>query len=858
MRTVLNIQDIKIEHLREPIGIDILEPVFSYTLRGDSRSQSAYRLVCAYDDAFSAVAYDTGKVISSAMNGIRYQGTPLKSRDRVFIRFKAWDEDGREGDWSSAACFEMGLLDRSDWTAKWITGDYFPDKKERYPVDCFRRTFEVRAPVERARLYITACGLYEATINGEKAGNAALAPGYTEYSKRIQYQTWDITGLIKLGENKFEGMLADGWYRGCVGCRNKRNVFGTETKLLAQLELFYADGTLETINTDGGWQWSNDGALRFADLKQGEVCDAGLLPSYSGKARVTTCNVVPTASNNVVINEHEIFTPRLITTPTGVRILDFGQNIAGYISFRVKEKQGQKITVRLGEALNKGEFTQENFQYSKKDPIEQKVVFICSGREDNYHGKFYFSGFRYALVEGLSDIRPENFRAIAIYSDLEQTGDFECSNELINQFVSNTRWSMKGNFLDIPADCPTREKAGWTGDAQIFCKTASFFMNVMPFFQKWLLDIADRQAENGRSNSIVPSVGDYFGTYMDGSVGWGDACIIIPYTLWKMFDSPEIIERCYSSMRAYACWELAQCKKTHIMNLFKRNPYKKFTYDTGMHLGEWLEPKDVDDTNSFVASNKPKTEEATAYLHHTMTLMVEAAHALGKEKDERLFQEYMEGTKNAYNFLFVKEDAIDTSRQAKLVRPVALGLVDGEAKKNINQRLDRAIREGGYRIGTGFLSTPYILPVLTDAGMLDTAFSVLENEECPGWLYEPKRGATTIWEQWAGYDETGAPQASHNHYAFGSVCGWLFDTVAGIHVDRGNHFTLAPHYGGTLTHAKAHYDSIYGKVVSEWRLKNGRFFLEVTIPCNTTADIVLPNGENHSVNCGKHKFAIQP
>jgi alpha-L-rhamnosidase len=508
----------------------------------------------------------------------------------------------------------------------------------------------------------------------------------------------------------------------------------------------------------------------------------------------------------------------------------------------------------MGEALDHGEFTQANFQ-APPHPIAQKVEFICSGGEDLYCTHFAIFGFRYALVEGLDPVHPQDFCAIAVYSAMEETGDFSCSNELINQLVRNTRWSMKGNIADVPTDCPTRERAGWTGDAQIFCNTATYLMDTAPFFRKWLNDIADRQGRDGKVHSIVPTVGnEWLIRAMDGSVGWADASIFIPYRLYRMYGDARILQDCYSSMRAFAEFSILRAARTFITRWFRKNPYRKYTYDCYQHFGEWLEPQGVEPGNFIVNVILPRPEEATAYFHYQMRCMWEIAETLGLEADRQRYAGYVSGAKQAYNYLFVKGGTIDTDRQAKLVRPLALGLLEGAVKTSVENRLERALAGNDWKIGTGFLSTPFILPVLTAAGKLEAAFRVLENESCPGWLYEPGNGATTIWESWEGYDPDGHPKASHNHYAFGAVCEWLFDTVAGIQVAGENEFRIAPHFGGSLTHAGASYRSVFGEVISRWERKDDVFHLEVTIPPNCSATMVLPDGETHHVESGRHVY----
>jgi alpha-L-rhamnosidase len=843
---------LRTEYLIDPMGIDILTPRLFWNVSG-AKKQTAYHITAKVD---GETIWHSGKTSSSRMHA-RYAGRLLQSRERVDWELTLWDENDQQGE-PVRAFFEMGLLKPEDWCAQWISADLDIHKNERYPVDHFRKGFPVLKPVRQARLYITACGLYTAQLNGVRVGEAELAPGYTDYRKRVQYQTYDVTAQLQEGENRFEIALADGWYRGCVGALSHRNVFGKRTKVLAQFEIVYADGSQGTVATDGSFAWSNDGPIRYADMKSGEIVEANRQPSYAGKVRLSEHAVIPSASNNVLVKQHERFVPTLLTSPSGRQILDFGQNLAGFVEFRVQGEKGQTIVLRAAEVLDHGEFTQAPFQCANgKEPIAQKVEFTCSGGEDFYRTQFAIFGFRYVLIEGLAAVDPQDFAAIAVYSSMEQTGSFACSNAWINQLVENTLWSMKGNFADVPTDCPTRERAGWTGDAQIFCTTANYLMDAAPFWRKWLNDLRDRQTKDGKTHSIVPTVGnEFYMQAMDGSVGWADASIFIPYRIYLMVRDRELLRQSYASMKAFAEFSIRRVSKTYPLRWLKKNPYRKYTYDTHQHFGEWLEPEGVEPGNSIVNIILPRPEEATAYFCYQMHCMREAASILGYEDDQQRYADYEAGARKAYNYLFVKDETIDTDRQAKLVRPLALGLLDGEAKENVADRLETALRENDWKIGTGFLSTPFILPVLAAAGKLDAAFKVLENEESPGWLFAPKHGATTIWETWEGFDAEGHPKASHNHYAFGAVCEWLFNAVAGIQVIGENEFLIKPQFGGSLQWTKASYQSVFGEIAVSWKLMDGAFLLNVIIPENCSAVVQLPNGDRSCVESGEYSFEI--
>ncbi len=845
---------LRTEYLYNPLGIDIIKPRLSWNCEGGI-TQTAYQIVAESDDT---QVWDSGKVESASMRCAYTQ--PLRSRQRVTWKVRLRDENGEPGEWSEPAFFEMGLLSASDWKAKWIAGNYKVNKKRRYPVDCFRRSFSA-GEVKKARLYASACGVYEGRMNGKRIGNFILAPGVTDYRKRVQAQVYDVTQLLQEGENELSFQLADGWYRGSCGAWGLKNQYGTQTKLIAQLELTMADGSVQTIATDESWQWSNDGSIRFADNKDGEIVDARLTPSYSGKAMITTHSSIPAASNNVPVTEHERLKPKRITTPSGKTVLDFGQNIAGYVQFSVTARAGQRIFLRFGEMLDEsGEFTQKNIQcVSKKitTPLQQ-VDYICKDGENRYKTTFAIFGFQYVLVETEVPFQAEDFTAIAVYSDMVKTGQFESSNTLLNRFVEATVWSAKGNHADIPTDCPTRERHGWSGDAQIFFETASYLFDFASFSKKYLNDMYDWQRRDGCLPQIAPYGGvDFYMNAMNGSVGWSDAGILIPYRYWKQYGDRQILADYYDRMKRYAKFMIRRCGRWSLLAkpLGLKGEAKKFAVNAGQSYGEWAEPADVH-PNKWTDMVYPHPEESTAYTAYVLGIMAEIAEELGKEDDAACFHRYSEGCKKAYQAMAEKKNfTLDTDRQARLVRPLSFGLLDEKQSEFAKKRLIQALEHYGWRLGTGFLSTPLILDVLSDID-IEAAYRLLENEEMPGWLAMPKNGATTVWESWEGTHAQGGI-ASLNHYSKGAVCQWLFKTMCGIRVDGENHFIIAPRPGGHFTYAKASYNSIYGRIESGWKTIDEGYLLTVVLPGNTVADILLPNGRRETVYSGMHQFTIK-
>ena len=839
---------LRTEYLRDPIGVDFQHPRLMWNAEGGVR-QTAYQIVTG--------SWDSGRVESASMRA-EYPKA-LRDRERVNWKIRLWDENGEPGEWSEAF-FETGI---SSWQAKWITGNYIVNKKERYPVDCFRKRFAVDKPVKSARLYITACGLYEARLDGRRVGDFVMAPGYTDYRRRVQYQTYDVTELLHEGENELTVQLADGWYRGSCGANGIVNQYGTETKLLAQLEITLADGGVQTVVSDESWDWSNDGPIRFADNKDGEIVEAFRTPLWLGKAKRTKHKVVPTASDNVPVREHEQLKPTLITTPSGKTVLDFGQNIQGYASFALTARAGQRVFLRFGELLDKdGEFTQKNIQLSnrgKTTPLQQ-VEYFCAEGWNEYKTTFAVFGFQYVLVETEVPFKPEDFTAHAVYSDLERTGWFESSNELLNRLFEATVWSAKGNHLDIPTDCPTRERHGWTGDAQLFFTTAAYLFDFAPFARKYLRDVYDWQRRDGRLPHIAPDGGaDFYMWTMNGSVGWSDAGVLIPWRYAGIYQDETILREYYDGMARYARFMEKRCGKN--MPLFAESvrlsgEAKKYLVNTGQSYGEWAEPADVSGGFRWQDFVAPHPEVSTAYTACVMRLMSRIAKRLGRDEDAEEFRTFAEGCRAAYQELVRTEKyTLDTDRQARLVRPLYFELLTEEQTSCAKKRLKEALEHYGWRLGTGFLSTPLILYVLSSYDV-DAAYRLLENEDIPGWLSMPKNGATTIWENWDGpFSSQGAGLGSLNHYSKGAVTEWLFSTMCGIRVDGENHFTVAPLPGGSLSFAEARYNSVFGMIESRWEKRDGKMVYTVSIPANCTADIRLPGGACATVGLGKHVFA---
>ena len=575
--------NIRTEYLKNPLGIDISSPRIMWNC-DEGIKQTAYRV--------TADGFDSGRIESDSM---RY-AVPIEFTDskRFTFHITLWDEFGNEGEPSEEAFFEYGLR---NFNAKWITGNYLADKKRRYPADCFKKEFTADGEVLSARLYISACGIYTAEINGTRV-SFPLAPGITDYNRRVQYQTYDITGFIKQ-KNEITLCLADGWYRGSCGAWGLRNQYGTETKIIAQIDIKYKNKASQRISTDETWSWSNDSDVRFADNKDGEIIEAYRTPSYRFRARVTEHSVIPSASDNVPIAEKEKYKGEILISKSGKKIIDFKQNLAGFISFKLNARKGQKIKITLGELLDKDqELTLKNIQCSNKKittPL-QRVEYTCKNGANEYKTRFAIFGFRYALIETNVEFTADDFTAIAVYSDMEETGFFESSNGLLNKFFEATKQSAKSNSTDLPTDCPTRERHGWTGDAQIFLNTASYLFSYAPFAIKFERDLCDEQKKNGCFRQIAPKGGvDFYMNAMDGSAGWSDAGVLIPYRIYKKYNDITVLERFYENMRRYADYKIKTLGKPYPtavptgINL----KYVRYISNYGQSYGEWAEPADV-------------------------------------------------------------------------------------------------------------------------------------------------------------------------------------------------------------------------------------------------------------------------
>ena len=852
--------NLKCEFLKNPSGIDIKNPRITWNVEG-TKDQNGFIVTYRVNDG----EFKKTELIKTSSMNYTFESENFKSRDRIEYFITLVAEEGNLSEESEHAFLEFGLLDEKEFVAHWIKGGYKVNKKRRYPADYFKKEFEINFKVKRARLYATALGVYEASLNGKKVDDSVLNPGSTNYHHRIQYQTYDVTNLIKTGTNSLNFVLGDGWYRGSNGAWGHRNVYGKETKLYAQLEIYDEHENVIKVLSDDSFLWSNDGPIGINDLKDGERVRAYLAPTYSKKALMTKDKVVNLkSSNNFAIKEMNFFKPKAkYVSSSGKLVIEFPQMITGYVSFKINAKQGDLIKIKFAEMVDEnGEINQNNIQLKASWQVTplQMVVYECKDGLNEYKPKFYYGGFKYIEVESnIIDVEDKlEVEAIAIYNAFEDASSFECSNELINKFYNNTLWSLKDNSVDVPTDCPTRERAGWTGDAQIFFDSAAYLVNYASFARKYINDLNDTQTNSGKYYQIVPTVGeDFYMSFLNGSVGWACAGVLIPYRFYLKYGDKRILENSYENMFRYAKFMISRCGKTGVLapKLKMDHKVKKYLVNKGQSYGEWLEPREIYD-QSWKDVAVPHPEESTAYTNYTLSKMREIALILGKEKDAKYLEKYIDGTKRAYQEL-IKIDGykLDTNRQAKLVRPLYMNLLEDKIKKYAQDRLVKALDDFNWRIGTGFLSTPFILDVLTEINP-EYAYRLIENEENPGWLFMAKNDTTSIWESWEGpVAKTGV--ASLNHYSKGALVEWLFKGMLGINIICENRFLIKPIIGGHLTYAKGSYESIYGKVSVSWVKENNKYKIDVSLPANTISKIEINNKILENVKGGEHHFEYE-
>ena len=850
------------EHLSNPLGLDEIQPRLSWQFAANAglKKQTAYQIIAANSlaalQAEVGDVWDSGRVCSDQSHLVAYDGPALASRQRVYWKVRAWNEAGEGSDWSDVAYWEMALLHPQDWQAAWIEAPWSGGPRTTSPAPYMRRVFSLPAPPIRARLYVSALGVFRASLNGTRVGNDDFAPGWTNYHKRVNYCTYDVTDLLQVGDNALGAILGDGWYCGHTSWYH-RQMYGERPRFLAQLEVELANGERVCLNTDATWQVST-GPILESDMLMGESVDARReMPGWDtpnfddsrwqGVALFTDPGLTRSAFVGEPVRPICELPP--IAPPQrrknhvwNIHTFDLGQNFSGRIRLKVSGKRGDTLTLRYAEALNPdGSVYTANLRSAR---VTDHYTLKGDGVEV-YESFFTFHGFRYVEIKGLADDVPaDTVTGIILHNDMRQTGSFSCSNTLLNQLQHNIEWGQRGNYLDVPTDCPQRdERMGWTGDAQMFIRTAAFNFNVAPFFSRWQRVMDDEQGENGAIPAVIPNTDPTF--VPDGGPAWSDAAIICPWTVYRCYNDTGILRQHYATMQRFMVYLAATVQ----------NDIRTYPDYAGWHgFGDWLS----------INSETPKDLIGTAFYAHDAELMAQIATVLGKPDDAAHYAALFKRVKTAFNRRFVTAEGwVGTGSQTCFVLALHFNLLPAALRPLATEALVRDIQRRNTHLSTGFVGTPYLTHVLANHGRLDVAYALLEQTTCPSWLYPVTQGATTIWERWdsfhheRGFGDVG--MNSFNHYAYGAIGEWLYQVAAGIELDDKcagyQHFVLRPRPGGTLTHASAQYQSPYGEIMSDWAIKNGQFEWYVRVPPNSTALAVLPfTNAAHELWAGDYHF----
>jgi alpha-L-rhamnosidase len=860
---------LRTEQREEPLGIDAPRPRLSWMLACDRRgaAQSAYRITVAAraeDLGTGRLLWDTGRRESAGTLLVPWDGPVLQSATRYHWRVQVWDETGTPAG-SAHSWFETGLLHRDDWTAVWVGRDPIgvppvdpPRDHDRTaathslpPPLYLRRAFELeRAPV-RARLYATARGVYEPRLNGERVGDHELAPGWTEYHHRIQYQTHDVTHLLRPGGNVLAAVVADGWWSGYVGFDPRRPAkhYGTAPALLAQLVLDFADGSRQVVATDPAWS-EGPGEIAMADLLMGEYVDArrrvpgwdddDALATGGSMADFRPVAVLDTDPGPLVAEPddpvrvtRDVAPLALHAEGPGRTVVDFGQNLVGRVRLTVRGAgPGHRIVLRHAETLtDDGELYLANLRRA-----EATDVLVTSGGNgdgtETFEPRFTFHGFRYAEIDNHpGTLAAEDVTARVVQSDTPWTGRFECSDAVVNRLAANIEWGQRGNFVSVPTDCPQRdERLGWLADAQIFAPTASRNADVSAFLARWLRDVVDGQDADGAFRDVSPVVS----LDREAAPAWGDGAVVIPWHLWRTYGDRDVLERCFEPMVRW------------VGHVRRHNPDLIWRHRTGNSYGDWLQ----------VDAETPRDLLATAWFARSTEITADAAAVLGRAEAEIEHRTLHAGIRRAFAEEFVRPDGTLTGgTQTAYLLGLAFGLLPEHLVPAAVERLVADVRARGNRLTTGFVGVGFLCPVLTDHGHADVAYALLHQDEYPSWGYSIRHGATTIWERWDGWTDHGGFQSaamnSFNHYSLGSIGDWLFGRVAGIDQTAESvayrELLLRPTPGGRLTWARAEQRTARGDVACGWSLDRGRIAVTVTVPPGTTAVLELPTTDPRSV-----------
>ena len=818
----MRVYDAKVNHMTNPMGFFMDGVSFSWKVdEARGKAQKVARVRVAADEKMQEILFDSG--MDEQADSLAYPvELALEPRTRYFWQVTVLSDAEEEAD-SEVQWFETSKMSE-EWTGKWLTCD---STEKRHPI--FSKEIAPAKEMAKARLYVTGLGLYEAYIDGKKVGDEYLTPYSNNYNRWVQYQTYDITDQIARG-GKLSILLGNGWYKGRFGFSafEDKGYYGNEWKVIADVVLTYTDGTEEVIGTDESWTVTRS-RIMFSNLYDGEQIDA-TAPELPAE-EPTVCDAPKgrlEARRSLPVVAHEHIKPvELIHTPAGEQVFDMGQNFAGIFTFRVKEPAGTKIHIQTGEVLQKGNFYNENLRSAKSE-----YIYISDGNETVIRPHFTYYGYRYVKVEGVSDLKIEDFTGLALYSDIEMGGDVETGHDLVNQLVSNVRWGMKGNFIDVPTDCPQRdERMGWTGDTQVFSPTATFLADTDAFYSKYLHDMYTEQMDlDGMVPDVVPSAGVH-----STACVWGDSSCIIPWNMYQFYGDKKILEDQYDSMRNW-------------VDYISRVDGDNHGWRSVFHYGDWLALDNPSGKTDEVMGGTDEGYIANVYYAASAGIVAKAARVLGYEADAKTYQalcdEQFEEVKKEY---FSQTGRCCIKTQTALILALKYHLSENEELTKKTLRL--LFQISGDKLKTGFTGMPLMCPVLSENGMNDLAYTLLLNEDYPGWLHEVKLGATTVWERWNSLDENGDISStgmnSLNHYAYGSILEWVFRYVTGFRVSEehpgSRHLLIAPTLNWKLKRAKGSYHSAAGTYETSWELADpSHVTVKVTVPFGCTAEIVLP------------------
>jgi alpha-L-rhamnosidase len=842
----MKIAKLRCDYMENPVGFDFDRPSFSWLTEaeGVNKRQSARRLQVSLSPECSSPLYDSGKLESDESVGVRLE-MDLEKRTRYFWRVKVWDEQGNESPWSETAYFETARYEepfRGEWIG--LDGEAFPQ---------LRRAFSVNKPVRRARAYASGVGVYCLFLNGKRVGEDVLAPFINAYDQWLQYETYDVTPLLAEGENALGAFLGNGYYKGRVnwpGIPTRTHMYGDRMGFICDVIVEYEDGTSETISSDESWKASESPFLR-SEIYDGEYFDARKIqsgwnaPGFDDAAWENAVKIAPPkgkleARRSVPLKVMETRAcEKVITTPVGETVLDFGQNMTGWVRIKTNAPAGTEILLQAGEFLDKhGNFYRDNMRTAL---AEER--YICRGGGEEYAPFMTFIGFRYIRLTGwVGEVNPADFIAEVVHSQMERTGWFECSNEKVNRLFLNQVWGQKGNFVDVPTDCPQRdERMGWTGDAQVFCATACMNMEADAFYRKYLYDLKKEQSKHGYVPVVIPFFIHGSGLWDFPTAAWGDVATIIPWDLYLYYGDKATLENQFDSMKAWVDYMTAQ-------DTLGVDRYY------GFHLGDWLAQDTADPFNLFGAT--PTDLIATAYYAYSSRLVAKAARALGKTEEAEKYEALYNRVRSAFRKEYMTGSGrVLSETQTAQVVALYFGLCEESERPVIAQHLAERIRADKNLLTTGFVGTPYLCPALSENGLNEYAYSLLLSTGRPSWLYAVDRGATTIWERWNGIDENGdfgpVSMNSFNHYAYGSIAEWMYRYVAGINpVEAAPGFKkmrLAPLPSDQLGYAKASVRTPYGMLSSGWKYEDGILTVEAEVPFGAEAEILLPYAEGAEV-----------